>query len=319
MHTLYDTYSPIIAPTEKKKGWKDTTTPTTLTFELMQTFNFTLEQLRHILKNEKLRVSGTKQVIIRRIYAYLTIKQKIIQIQKRIRGMLIRTYCRFHGTTFLHRSACNTDCDFYTLTPFTEMSIHRFFSYEQGSSSISFGFDIVSLYFMIIHNKLACHFLNPFTREEIPKSVIYRLYRVLNHYLFRKNIIDHVKEVFQHIETITNLKCRPDWFTTLVPSELILFLTTLSTVWNHRLLLTSEEKKKFYDECGCNPFEDTKLIVRCKNNSILLIKILHIIECMTCAANKNNVANSYLILGALSCVSTKAYPHIPPWITNTFI
>ena len=90
-------------------------------------------ELRDICNLLRLKVGGNKQDMIHRIEQELHRIKSVHIIQRMVRGFLVRCMQRLRGPGFpYHRNSgiVVNDCDFYTLIPFSEMSPHSFFSYE---------------------------------------------------------------------------------------------------------------------------------------------------------------------------------------------
>lgn len=292
-----------------------------LTIDLLQTLKLNKHQLKKLAKQEKLHVSGNYAILTNRIYSYLFIKQTIIKLQALARGKNVRSYFALHGSSILCRKQCNTDCDCVTLVEFNQQSIHRFISYECVLyPSVHFSFDIMTIYQLMMKNGKVISATNPFNREPIPPHVIENTKNIFKHYLFKQYIEDYAMSIFDHIQLITQFPIVSHlWFYTLRYSQLSQFLLLLFDTWSKRIYLTQHSINIFYQECKCNPFENITDILSVYNVSVIKIKILNIIECMTCVDNNHNIANSFLILGSLAAVCQDANYKLPIWVTNTFL
>ena len=124
--------------------------PTYSTYTILFENNYNVQQLKHIVKHYKLKVSGNKKQLVNRLYVYLKLSEVIIKIQKKFRGYLHRKYEALHGPAFKNRSLCTNDSDFLTGDCFSKMDFSQFFSYINCSHNFLSIFKIFEFYLLNI-------------------------------------------------------------------------------------------------------------------------------------------------------------------------
>ena len=133
-----------------------------------------IPELKHIAKQNKLHISGTKTVLIQRIGDYYNRCIIIIKIQKVIRGHFVRLSFKLRGAGFKDRTKCVNTTDFLTMEPLDEIPHSQFFSYTDDKDFI-YGFDLNSL-ISLYKNK--GKILNPYNRERIKTQTIVNMIRL---------------------------------------------------------------------------------------------------------------------------------------------
>ena len=103
--------------------------------------SYSVNFLKEICKNYKLKISGNKSNLRERIYNYLYESFFCIKIQKNIRRFLIKKYLHLLGPGINYK-LCKNDTDFFTLEDLNEIDIFNFFSYKSTDNSI-WGFNII--------------------------------------------------------------------------------------------------------------------------------------------------------------------------------
>ena len=130
---------------------------------------YKLPELKSITKHLRLFVTGSKPVLIERIETYFERFSKTIQIQRIIRGFIVKKAFQLRGEAFKNRNICVNNTDFYTLEPLSEIEPELFFSYKD-ERNFHYGFNITSL-IQLMKNKTK-EILNPYNREMISKTII---------------------------------------------------------------------------------------------------------------------------------------------------
>ena len=136
------------------------------------------DDLRKIAKDNKLRITGNKNILVQRIEEHKCKIRSSVVIQCIFRGHLVRVSFRLRGPGFRHTGLCNNQTDFYTLEPLAEIGFRDFYSYADERGFI-YGFNVNSL---IVLMKNRGNVVNPYNREMISEGVlreIRRLYRVI--------------------------------------------------------------------------------------------------------------------------------------------
>jgi hypothetical protein len=134
---------------------------------------YTIPKLKEIATAHKLHVSGTKPIIILRIYEFYKRDAAAVFIQRYFRGRIARiwTSILLKTTTIaaLHRFPVN-DVDFYSFEPISTIP-RKFIFYVNGAGGETYAFHIQS--FLILVTSGGAVILNPYTREPISKETIH--------------------------------------------------------------------------------------------------------------------------------------------------
>ena len=125
-------------------------------------------QLKDIAKKNKLHISGTKKVLIKRIRNHFIQTTNAMKIQQVFRGSIVRKSFKMHGPAFKCRKICVNVSDGYTLEPLDEIAYERFFSYTD-EKQFTYGFDILSL--ISVFNTKG-KIMNPYNMELIETKIV---------------------------------------------------------------------------------------------------------------------------------------------------
>lgn len=143
---------------------------------------YKIPQLKDAAKNYRLRITGSKLVLIARITEHFNKINNAITIQKTFRRHIVVMSFKIRGPAFENRTICLNDTDFVTMEPLDEIPRENFFSYKDKKDFV-YGFNISSLIQVIkksLYNRIV-NVINPYNREQIPSDVISKaitLYRV---------------------------------------------------------------------------------------------------------------------------------------------
>jgi hypothetical protein len=129
---------------------------------------YKIPELKHIAKSHKLRIGGTKKVLIERIKNYFIDYGYAIQIQKIFRGYIVRKSFSLRGPALRKRKLCVNETDGFTLEPLDEISFELFYSYSDNNDFV-YGFDLISL---ITLYKNKGKIVNPYTREKFSVNTL---------------------------------------------------------------------------------------------------------------------------------------------------
>ena len=290
-----------------------------------------MNQLKIFAKHYKLKSTGNKQELIKRLHTYLFLSCHILKIQKIFRGILQRKYNKSHGPAWLNRNLCTNTSDFLTCDDIKDISIEQFFSYKDDDGFI-YGFDLLSLYNLI--NKGNGVIKNPYNRRPITNTIIeefktlFRLSNILKIPIyidikFMEGTISNEKtvelralELFQIIDGLGNYS-HPQWFLSLNRNNLIKFLRELIDIWSYRAQLSIEVKKLICPPLG-DPFYrmgSIQHLQTCDNINEIRKNILSILEKMVNSAidKDNKSLGAYYVLAALTLVNTDASNALP-WL-----
>jgi hypothetical protein len=309
---------------------------TTQNYDDISKYNLNISQLKSLAKNYKLKISGNKNQLINRIYAYLYLSSFIIKIQKIFRGMIVKKYKNLHGPAAMNRKLCNNPYDFITMEPLEEINFHQFLSYKDTDGFI-YGFDIISLYNLFLKSKDIDSVLNPYNRNIIPSPVIktiksvIRLSKIINIHIdlhFDDNIKNITNEksielralsLFQSIDALGNYS-NSEWFMSLNRYQLIKFIRELSDIWNYRAQLTNEIKHNICPPNG-NPFRNLSMPYINTETNIHNIRkvIIEVLEKIVNSGIDNDckALGAYYVLGALTIVNETAATSLP-WLFQSF-
>jgi hypothetical protein len=130
---------------------------------------YKIPELKQIAKHNKLKVSGTKPILIERIENLFKKSKKIQQIQSVFRGHITRKSFSLRGEGYKNRKLCVNENDFYTLEPLCEIPMEYFVSFKSNDGKFSFGCNIISLMHLIKTRKAI---KNPYKREVISNNII---------------------------------------------------------------------------------------------------------------------------------------------------
>jgi hypothetical protein len=304
--------------------------PTIENYNEITKFKYNLTQLKSFAKNYKLKISGNKNELITRIYAYLYFSSFIIKIQKKYRGLLARKYKELHGPASMNRKLCTNNSDFITMEPIEEINFHQFLSYKDNDGFI-YGFDIISLHTLFI--KTPKEMKNPYNRNIIPDTILknlkslIRLSRILKIHI-NLHFEDDTKSVssekvielralslFQNIDALGNYS-NPNWFLSLNRINIIKFMRELTDIWNYRAQLSQEIKRNICPPNG-DPFRNLSMAYIHTEANICNIKkvVLEVLEkLVNNGIDKDSKSlGAYYVLGALTMVNQEAATALP-WL-----
>jgi hypothetical protein len=305
--------------------------PTIKDYEHLIKYNYNLSQLKQIAKNYKLKMSGNKNELIKRIYFFLYLSYFVLKIQKLIRGHIQRKYNKLHGPAFMNREICSNKYDFLSMEDLKDIEKHQFFSYKDDEGFI-YGFDLLSLYNLIYKCNGAIK--NPFSTKPISAKVIedFRSLLRLSNILKIKictEINDVTKEVsdqksielraltlFQNIDSLGN-HSNVNWFLQLNRIELIKFLRELVDIWSYRAPINNETRRNICPPLG-NPFGrviNYNQLQTTENIDDVRKYILGILEKFVNSGinHDSKCLGAYYVLGALTLVSHEAATSLP-WL-----
>lgn len=293
---------------------------------------YKVPELKIIAKSYNLKISGTKSELINRIYFYLKSSIYILKIQKVFRGWLQRKCNKLHGPAYKCRNMCNNDTDFLSGDEIKNIDNNQFFSYTD-SDNFTYGFDIVSLFNLIINSKNH-EVKNPYNRNNIDFQVIYsfnRLIKISN--ALKKNIILEMEtivvsqeksielkviDLFQQINLLGNYS-EYTWFLSLTKPLLVKFIRELSDIWFYRAQITIETKKAICPLHDPFNFFNFNYILHENNLDKIRLYILHLLsKLVNSGINRDNKAlGACYILGALTLVNADAAESLP-WLYQSF-
>jgi len=306
------------------------TIPTPNDYEMIITNNYNVNNLKTIAKFYKLKLSGNKSELIKRIFIHLKLSLSIIKIQKIFRGKIQRNYNKYHGPAFKDRSLCTNKTDFLTIEDVNDLSYSQFFSYRDVDNFI-YGFDIISLYNLIL--KSGKDVKNPYNRNNIPKEVInnirnlvrvskllkihidIEIHDVKNDISVQKNIELQILDIFQSIDSLGNYS-DPAWFLSLNRFQLSKFVRELQDIWSYRAQLSPETKRNICPPSG-DPFRHINvnyIIIEPNMDNIRKYLYPLLDKFVNSGVDKDSKSlGAYYVLGALTLVNEQAAISLP-WL-----
>jgi len=139
---------------------------------------YKLPELKSIVRQYKLPITGNKNILIERIENYFQRMKSAKRIQKIFRGWIVRYSFQLRGPAFTDRSICVNDTDFITLEPLNEIPYELFFSYKDNNN-FSYGFNVSSL-IQLMKKKHNGKITNPYNRESIDVSILFNIVSLNN-------------------------------------------------------------------------------------------------------------------------------------------
>jgi hypothetical protein len=321
-------------PTHDKPTGYAAIKPTTKTYFMLLEYNYTHSTLTCFSRDYGTKISGTKKELTARLFAHLYFASFVMKIQKRVRGYLTRLFNnKLHGPACFKRSLCVNDSDFLTMEELITIPPMRFFSYEDVDGFV-YGFDMVSLYNLIIKSSTSNPLRNPYNRKEIPKSAIDRFSKLVHIGKLLKLDISlelepmisssqtdtlnfRTLDLFQLINALGNYS-DPQWFNDLDKPRLLRLLRELFDIWHYRLHISHQTKCAICPPHG-SPFPNfsTLMLTLREEPNVVNIKnsILNILFRLvnTGIDRDSKCLGAYYVLGALTLVNDSAAQALP-WL-----
>lgn len=225
---------------------------------------FKIAELKEISRKYKLKVSGTKSILINRIDEFFLKEKYATTIQCYLRRYIIQLMVSLKGPALKNRKLCVNDTDFYTLDPIESIGFYNFFSYKDSENFI-YGFDINSIGTLL--NKPGWN-KNPYNRNKFPYivtknvCVLGKLRKIFNKKhksiqsrspreecalkmknIRKCNLDTRVQNLFYEIDNLGNYSSI-EWLNSLNKLELFTLIKYLWEVWTYRANIPNEVKRK---------------------------------------------------------------------------
>jgi hypothetical protein len=300
---------------------------------MMKQFDYNVSQLKRIAKNYKIKVSGNKNELRKRIYTFLQNSWFSIIIQKYLRRHYVKKFLKLKGPAIMNRSLCTNTQDFYSLSNINEIEFSNFISFNNDNNV--FGYEITSLLYYLKSNKNVIK--NPYTGIVFSNEEINSLNRVIKmtNVLYPELDLKSVeKEILQQQELQpNNIKnkyiciCQKidelghysqiNWFYKMNNRQAIRFIKELKDIWVYRAQLTNECKKKICYPHG-KPFsfiESQITIIHTWNITTLHNIVIRLCENFLFKSFNDEHAGlgAFYVLGALTIVNNDAASALP-WL-----
>lgn len=185
-----------------------------------------VKELKEIAKNNKIKITATKPILIERIQIHFKRLKNAILIQSVARRYLVKFSFHLRGPALKNRKLCVNDTDFYTLEPLSEIYHKDFYSYTDKSGFI-YGFDLNSIISLLKHEK----YINPYNREPIARTNINNIFSlvILNLHIYQPNIN------IQHNNSNTNTIIENSVHLEEIPTTLTVRQTIINKIRQCRL------------------------------------------------------------------------------------
>jgi len=241
------------------------------------------------------------------------------QFQKKIRTFLGLKAFKFQGPAANFPSLATNETDFATLDPIDSLPRLYRFSIADSQKQIWL-FDIRSL---VEELKRSSPLKNPYTSIPFSPQQLLQLQKRIEWLLKKKYSLsfgdsESVPPTYQQNAVqlclfmdahgyLTNV----DWFLSLVPQQIQVFLYTLELLWSHRIGLSDEQKLAMYPEW--NPELRLTPTIRSRTTSVALDHLITFLLKFVQASNKKELETlaSMYVLMALTQISAscrRAYP-----------
>lgn len=314
----------------KPKETKDSKPPLISEYKEFRTKKYTVTNLKFFCKYFRLKVTGTKNELVDRIYEFLLHSFYSIKIQTIYRKHIVKQFFKLAGPGFTKRENCKNDTDFFTLEELKEIRTGQFFSFKENNNI--WGFNVLSIYNLFLKSNCKDVF-NPYTRDKISNDIyenIKKFIKISKLLKFETNVVinkdnknisekkqneNKCLELFQIINELGNYSDY-SWFINLNRVELIQFIRELVDIWEYRASLTLDVKKQICSPYG-NPFRFNNLRNLNTTTSLVQIQkmaltIIHQLITKGVTQEHCNLGASY-VLCALTLVSTPAAESLP-WL-----
>jgi hypothetical protein len=304
--------------------------PTIQSYNELVYNNYNVNQLKQFAKYYKLKMTGNKPQLIRRIYSFLYFSSYIIKIQKIFRRKIVEKYKLLHGPAAFNRKLCTNGSDFVSMEPVEEINFHQFISYKDIDGFI-YGFDISSLNTLYLKSDESIK--NPYNRNILPKTIfknirhLIRLGRILKIQINvkfeddskqlsnEKTIELRALTLFQNIDALGNYS-NVNWFLSLNRTQLIKFVRELSDIWEYRAQLKNQIKRNVCPPYGKPFINMSPYYINTEENIWNIRKvILEVLEnFVNNGVDKDSKSlGAYYVLGALTLVNSEAATSLP-WL-----
>lgn len=296
-------------------------------YKMLLEYDFRLNDLRNILRQYNLKTTGTKDILLSRLYNHLNLLENVICIQSCLRGHQLRKYYSLQGPGRKNRDICVNQNDFCAMMELREIPDYQFFSISDKDGHV-YGFDIMSIYNLFIQGNTP---ENPFTKVKFEPLVIVRIIDFIRYSrilgmpinivfndLVANSEVDmlDLKAVglFHKINMLGNYS-NSSWFTSLNREGLIFFVKELMDIWDYRANLSTTTKMDICSPYG-NPFKN---IVSTSINNYEYLRIkkvaIKIINSMVCDGidEENRKLGAFYVLCGLTLVNIDAANALP-WL-----
>ena len=316
-------------PTPSKIKCKENVTPET--YYLLYQYNFTIPQIKSILKEHKIPSKNynnykKKSELLYYCINVMYIFSKINKIQKCWRNHFIREFNKMLGPSFKNKKLSNNMDDFYTAEDLDEIDYYYYFSFKDNDGFV-YTFNIVSINALLEKRQTE----NPYNRKKFSNEIINNVKKKMryNRILDKTSVFDDYKPAELSFDNkITNLFSQIDelgnysnssWFMDLNLIQTKRFLYELFEIWTYRAQLSQQRKAEICPPNG-NPFYNIPTTAYMSTNQLHNLETLRemaltIMEKMVYRAHNDSDKNigALYILSSLTLVSLNARNSLP-WL-----
>lgn len=313
-------------PTPSKSKCKENVEPDT--YYLLYKYNFTISQIKSILKEHKIPCKSYKKKSDLLYYSINTLflLNKINKIQKCWRNHFVREFNKMLGPSFKNKNISNNMDDFYTAEDLDEIDYYYYFSFKDNDGFV-YTFNIVSIHTLLEKRQTE----NPYNRKKFSAEIIDNVQKKMryNRILGKTKIFDDYKPAELSLANkITNLFSKIDelgnysnssWFMELNLIQTKRFLYELFEIWTYRAQLSQQRKSEICPPNG-NPFYNIPTTSYMSTNQLHSLESLRnmaltIMEKMVYRAHNDSDKNigALYILSSLTLVSLNARNSLP-WL-----
>jgi len=300
-------------------------------YQDLNVYDYNISQLKAMSRHYKIRVSGNKMELSTRLYEYMSKSFVVTRIQKAFRRHIVKLWRYHKGNGLVDRRLCTNECDFFSLDPINEVSIEQMISINENG--FIYGFDICSLSELYIKTTNCETMLNPFTRNELPPNLNFRMKRVtqLQRCLYMDTIIKSVVDPVLDIYCDTNIHHRlvsifsdidqlgnysdVSWFLSLNLRQHTRYLRELYDIWQYRAQLSNETKRNICHPSGSPFTSHMNHIFHSTNINYVRYHTLEIMNNLISMGvnNDSKSLGAFYVLAALTLVSRSAAAAMP-WL-----
>ena len=233
-----------------------------------QLLKYKKNQLVELLKLYNVDIKGNKDKLIQNIKEivhyfspYIKHNKSIIKIQRWTRLQFIKKIVRLRGPVEKNIRSSVNHCDFLTFESLEDIPYCYLYTYIDSDTNVNYFFDIRSIYNLLSSSKLNPYDRKPFSQKNINNArSLYKLLHLFNILETKYNPVDEQLTLEQQLKNevidifllIDNLDqyTNPNWFLDLNLRQLKKFYIELEDIWNYRLSLTKEVKRKIVPPNG---------------------------------------------------------------------
>lgn len=235
--------------------------------------NFSLEQLKQLCRHYEIKICGTKNNVLVRLFLFINASKYALRIQSLFRGRIVRLLIELSG--YRHRRKCTNATDCLTLSDINDIPFTNFYLF-MDNDGFAYGFEVTT-FALIIKKSGGDAIKNPYNRNVLPRDSITNFNKLVklkklckgtekNNIILCENVPvpnPHPHQNFHpviEINEITNQRIislfdninslgyytTSIWFTELNANQIIIFIRELCDIWNYRMEIPLFVKHNIY-------------------------------------------------------------------------